>query len=1644
MPREVLPIKNFEGGLANKGNSKDIKEIESPDMINAMVDELGVIRLMGGQTSHALAATDVDLIGSINPGYGLFAFPSDFKINGDDNSHGGRKLLAIQGQDRIGIYDGFAMYTNEIPIANELDVEPNISGGQLGGTKLGIKPKFYFDTFSGLRVCDSEFNNNNHYAKVYKPIGKVWFYNATNKTDGYPIHSAYDIANNDIKPKWFALNSYIFPPSVGTAHSDETRQAYSVDDLATTLSTHTDFNTSIGNIGLKVAANSADTGDFSADGGLRFGISFQYDDGQESTVTEFFSDMAAVSTEDYSISVDMYASFGDAAFNDNDLSSNPFDPRLKGVNLYLTGNAGGKFDDPEYLAFWDWGDSDTNTSSITSHDNVKVSGATLLNNCYVTNTLEIKTLSALTYRLKNQVFEAYPETTAARYKTAVVSDQLVYIGSVQRYKFLPNVISADSFTNCIKQCSINPLRPNTDRILISQPGMMDIFTPDNFLDVTSNDGESITALKMFKDRLLLFKQNTLYLLNVSGEFTFVESKHEYFSTDKEYKITETDRGIVWINDNGAYIYTGEGPPASLTEGKLKEISDESIDGTFTGWNQFITANSLIGYIPNLKQVVIFKDAIESSDVMIFDLQTLSWNFGTEKINPGPKSNIVSNYDDSCMFLANNNTVDDTMISNNGAVESGSDARWTIKNIGGTVTTSGAEVKIKITTSGVDTYIVGTSSEGIQHGLGDQPAFIERIATMINENESGNAEVVYAEISGDDLIIRREYEDILSSDDPYNGGTLALEGTTISHINIQQGVSSIGTVNAGYELTMTQEDHIQPLRNTNATYYYSFLSPDLVNYPALNLMAWHASHWTDSVGLSLLPGVTGQHFLPDKNMSTDMNQANFLSDADYRAYIQVTNSTNFSAGDDFTTFYMNDAMDVTTEIDPATGGLYIGSGYGISVNSAGEMGGFSFMSRTWPLHAGMADGDSNSTNPQSGDLLDAEWTKINNKFTFPGVVFNKVDNNTLYISIWNRNSSDFNLDKRYVISNTPDNKNNVAAPGIKFSWKEEFSVTDEVAGNKKVLLLKATSTDNSELGTSYHTGNRFGVDSILLHQPPPPPGQLTQESEGKWPEQTFTATKSGKLTGIRVSMTHSIHDGVSSPVNQHSVDSQTNLNVKIRATNSSGTLLGEGNSGRLQRFANDPDNVILSIDTPFDITSGTVYHMDFSGSNREVHDDNTDYLARFAVHDSYHVSNYYDYNDGELIGQYNTNFGSEYTHDAGSHIVFDVILNDIVVSMYSMSSAGSTVSFVTQDDVISLDNDHKTGIIGTGHSTLIHPVRTDPSETVDFTAQITDHDGQLIDYNKMILATDSPNTAANAIKTGLEDIRLNTLTDVGKWKSTGLLSITSGTTSGNFKIFHIDNLGTRFRIDKDLSGIYGVKVGDSFSLTHASLSATAQYKLASLSAFGYKFDGTVDDGYMYGDIINVDYSPHGLKGTFQNNSDANITADTAYASGVTMNFNVVELTNQFQRDVGTGNYPINVSCFSTDSININEFINTSGHETTSCNKFRYTTKSFDMGDTGSKKKLIGISLHLSNSIGNDTIVASAIVDGQKQGVFKTKGNNPTEFLSGTNIVHNLVHENNAIGFRTIGISLDISSDTNGKHLFGTIIDGITIYYRNLNR
>ena len=54
------------------------------------------------------------------------------------------------------------------------------------------------------------------------------------------------------------------------------------------------------------------------------------------------------------------------------------------------------------------------------------------------------------------------------------------------------------------------------------------------------------------------------------------------------------------------------------------------------------------------------------------------------------------------------------------------------------------------------------------------------------------------------------------------------------------------------------------------------------------------------------------------------------------------------------------------------------------------------------------------------------------------------------------------------------------------------------------------------------------------------------------------------------------------------------------------------------------------------------------------------------------------------------------------------------------------------------------------------------------------------------------------------------------------------------------------------------------------------------------------------------------------------------------------------------------------------------------------------------------------------------------------------MSGTNIVHNLVHENDAIGFRTIGISLDISSDTNGKHLFGTIIDGITIYYRNLNR
>jgi len=73
MPKQILEINPFHGGLNNNGDPRDIKVEELSQAQDIMVDEIGKVRTMGSHVAHDSSSKSV----TITEGHGLFSFSHD-------------------------------------------------------------------------------------------------------------------------------------------------------------------------------------------------------------------------------------------------------------------------------------------------------------------------------------------------------------------------------------------------------------------------------------------------------------------------------------------------------------------------------------------------------------------------------------------------------------------------------------------------------------------------------------------------------------------------------------------------------------------------------------------------------------------------------------------------------------------------------------------------------------------------------------------------------------------------------------------------------------------------------------------------------------------------------------------------------------------------------------------------------------------------------------------------------------------------------------------------------------------------------------------------------------------------------------------------------------------------------------------------------------------------------------------------------------------------------------------------------------------------------------------------------------------------------------------------------------------------------
>ena len=227
----------------------------------------------------------------------------------------------------------------------------------------------------------------------------------------------------------------------------------------------------------------------------------------------------------------------------------------------------------------------------------------------------------------------------AKFKTAVVHGRRTYIGNIRQ----PSGSDGKNFP---------------DRMLKSMVNKFDVF-PDTIgsVDVAINDGESIIKLEGFADRILQYKEKTLYIINISENVDFLEDTLVGKGCAFDYHVTKTDFGIAWFNKFGVYFFDGRQVLNLLEKDGRRLISEDD-------WEAFITdgedgsaddtdmSSAHIAYIPRSREIFIKN---ENGDSYTYDFVLRAWIKGFQLfLDFGSNTNFVLDEDQDLIYLASSN------------------------------------------------------------------------------------------------------------------------------------------------------------------------------------------------------------------------------------------------------------------------------------------------------------------------------------------------------------------------------------------------------------------------------------------------------------------------------------------------------------------------------------------------------------------------------------------------------------------------------------------------------------------------------------------------------------------------------------------------------------------------------------------------------------------------------------------------------------------------------------------------------------------------------------------------------------------------------------------------------------------------------
>ena len=658
MPKKVFTINDFSGGMNNSAEYGDQFPNEMAKIVGLSVQYSGKITLGSGfkpinWTSNASTRMTM--------GYGLITYSAGGQLGYYTTAAAVTATNAIAyghhnsvGDYVVTVYDQNGQYHQTTDAASYITInDVSVTGDTADNGKI-----VFYVANGNLRICDSEFDNTSSSNKLFYYADYKRFSSTTGVSYTYSGYYSMSLPLDSPPDSLYTKAAYY--PASGGSTTLVTTTLSTVSKGAKYLGSGNYIATGVqgGTAGLQCYITGTsdpsvlETNDISPYGwvtgsvewkgiypsagsgacmvldttpmsnaGISTGIyylyySYVYVNGQESSVAR----MHSIESAD---PFDIVAGYGVKA---KIMLAGEYHNNISGIRVYATQDLS-LSDGQLYLLLdcdFELGVRQSMSGKFTSliADRVSLSyGGVPSSMVYYNNDMiNIGTFSGETYESINGY--SPDELIYPRYKTAVVNSGIAYLG------------------NCMVNGTKYP-----DTIFKSYPNRLDTFTLDNRLDVVTGDGEDIVKLETFADRILEFKEQTLYIINVASEYEFVESIERGKGIAYPYNSIETDYGIAFINDYGVFLYTGERVINLLLDRDQRrwKYSLEDYQTRFTDFKY-----ATLGYDRRSNKLLIVQDMSPASgekNGLEFDMVNYAWTSNDELIpDMGNMTNIVTDWD----------------------------------------------------------------------------------------------------------------------------------------------------------------------------------------------------------------------------------------------------------------------------------------------------------------------------------------------------------------------------------------------------------------------------------------------------------------------------------------------------------------------------------------------------------------------------------------------------------------------------------------------------------------------------------------------------------------------------------------------------------------------------------------------------------------------------------------------------------------------------------------------------------------------------------------------------------------------------------------------------------------------------------------